>query len=506
MKKIFFIIFTFFLYTFITAQVVVFPFKVGPGEKKAHQWLGRAISFYLTTSLQINSVKAMPDDKVKSILSLNNIDFPYNITKASKIKLAKDFDANIIIGGEILSSNVDSQSLVEVNSYIIDLKKHTQRYLPLIKGDVKDLFKIQDELLNYILKYFNKNKMDVSYPELNLSNKGYEMLIKGFLLNNASDKIKLFEKAYRLNLFSDFLNFELCKCYLYEGEFNKLEIFLGKISNKFFFKYERSFLIALLYYNKGDLRGAKNEFKQLLKENRFDAEVNNNLGVLYLKEKKCELAEKYFIDSLNMRKDSIVYLNYIKLLLITKYKERAYEVLNSALFYFPDEKKLIDLFSYFLSKNDKEDLLFSVFKSYIPDIYMGDNEPDIQLNLKSIFDFEFKKRIDYSLEVSKMKNLYNSGNIKETFEELQDLLEVNPFVSEFHYLISKIYSHRKQLSKAEMYALSALFLKKSEKNFLELIKIYKSKGDKGNLIQIVSEALELFPENKKIKKFIKFCK
>ena len=244
----------------------------------------------------------------------------------------------------------------------------------------------------------------------------------------------------------------------------------------------------------------------MLKENQFDAEANNNLGVLYLKEKKCELAEKHFIHSLNVRKDSIVYLNYIKLLLITKYKERASEVLDSALFYFPNEKKLIDLFSYFLSKNDKEDLLFSVFKSYIPDIYMGDDEPDIQLSLKSIFDFEFKKRIDYSLEVSKIKNLYNSGNIKETFEKLQDLLEVNPFVSEFHYLMSKIYSHMEQLSKAEMYALSALFLKKSEKNFLELIKIYKSKGDKGNLIQIVSEALELFPESKKIKKFMKFCK
>jgi tetratricopeptide (TPR) repeat protein len=137
---------------------------------------------------------------------------------------------------------------------------------------------------------------------------------------------------------------------------------------------------------------------------------------------------------------------------------------------------------------------------------MDDNEPDIPLNLKSIFDFEFKSNINYSLEVSNIRNMCNSGNIKETFERLQDLLEVNPFVPEFHSLMSKIYFLRKQLYKAEMYALSALFLKKSEKNFLALMKIYKFKRDKKNLIQVISKALELFPEIEKIKKFTKYCK
>jgi len=506
MKKIFFIIFIFFLYSFISAKIIVFPFKANSPEKKTHQWLGKAISFYLTTSLQLNSFETLSDNKVKSILDLKNVNFPYNITKASKIKLAMDFGANIIVGGEIISSNVDNQSFLEVNSYIIDLKKYTQRYLPLIKGHVKDLFKIQKELLNYVLKYFNKNENEVFYPELNLNNHGYEIFIKSYLLDDVSHKIKLLEKAYKLNLYSDFLNFELSKCYLNQGELGKSEIFLGKISNKFVFKYEKIFLIALLYYYKKDLKGANVEFKKLLKENQFDFEVNNNLGVLCFKEKKYESAEKHFIYSLNLSKDSIVYLNYIKLLLITKYKERASEVLNSALFYFPVEKKLIDLFSYFLSKNDKKDLLFNVFGNYIPDIYMDDNEPDIPLNLKSIFDFEFESNINYSLEVSNIRNLYNSGNIEETFEKLQDLLEVNPFVPEFHSLMSRIYFLRKQLYKAEMYALSALFLKKSEKNFLELIKIYKSKRDKVNLIQVISKALELFPESEKIKKFTKFCK
>ena len=91
--------------------VLVLPFKVTPIQEKAHHWLGRAVSFYLTSGLQHNALPVLPDQHTASILEMNHIMFPYNITKASVIRLARENQLDRVIWGKIIWAAIQAMSL-----------------------------------------------------------------------------------------------------------------------------------------------------------------------------------------------------------------------------------------------------------------------------------------------------------------------------------------------------------------------------------------------------------
>jgi hypothetical protein len=202
--------------------VLVLPFKVTPIQEKAHQWLGRAVSFYLTSGLQHNAVPVLPDQHAASILEMNHIMFPYNITKASVIRLARENQLDRVIWGEILlggdTSNVTEKSLIQLRSIIIDPEDFSQKYLPLIEGNINDLYKIKSELLTAIVKTLNPGEYEVKsirYPQFNLNHRGYEIFVKSLLIKEPSKRIQLLEKARKASKEknSHILNFELAKLY-----------------------------------------------------------------------------------------------------------------------------------------------------------------------------------------------------------------------------------------------------------------------------------------------------
>jgi len=202
--------------------VLVLPFKVTSTQEKAHQWLGRAVSFYLTSGLRHNALPVLPDQHAASILEMNHIMFPYNITKASVIRLARENQLDRVIWGEIIlggdTGNVTDKSPIQLRSFIIDPDNFSQQYLPLIKGNINDLYKIKNELLTSILRTLNPGEQEVNsihYPRFNLNYRGYELFVKSLLIKDPSKRIQLLEKARIDNKEknSDILNFELVKLY-----------------------------------------------------------------------------------------------------------------------------------------------------------------------------------------------------------------------------------------------------------------------------------------------------
>ncbi len=202
--------------------VLVLPFKVIPVQEKAHHWLGRAVSFYLTSGLQQNAVPVLPDQHAASILEMNHIKFPYNITKASVIRLARENQLDRVIWGEIIlggdTSNVTEKSLIQLRSFIIDPEDFSQKYLPLIEGNINDLYKIKSELLTAIVKTLNAGEQEVNsirYPQFNLNHRGYEIFVKSLLIKEPIKRIQLLVKARKASKEknSDILNFELAKLY-----------------------------------------------------------------------------------------------------------------------------------------------------------------------------------------------------------------------------------------------------------------------------------------------------
>jgi hypothetical protein len=202
--------------------VLVLPFKVSPLQEKAHQWLGRAVSYYITSGLERNALPVLSDQHAVSILEMNHIMLPYNITKASVIRLARENQLGRIVWGEIIlgdeTNNVTGKSPIRLRSFIIDTDDLSQQYLPQITGNINDLFKIENELLTSIVKKLNPGEQEVKsiyYPRFYLNYRGYELFVKSLLIKDPLKRIQLLEKARIDNKEknSSILNLELAKLY-----------------------------------------------------------------------------------------------------------------------------------------------------------------------------------------------------------------------------------------------------------------------------------------------------
>lgn len=209
--------------------ILVLPFKVTSQQDKAHQWLGRAVSYYITSGLEHNASPVLSDSEALSILEKNHIMFPYNITKATVIRLARENQLGWIVWGEIILDDdinyVTGKLPIQLRSFIIEPDDFSQQYLPLITGHINDLFKLENELLASIIKKLNPGEQEVNsihYPQLNLNYRGYELFVKSLLIKDLSKRIQLLERARIGNKEknSPVLNCELAKLYfeiIYSG-------------------------------------------------------------------------------------------------------------------------------------------------------------------------------------------------------------------------------------------------------------------------------------------------
>lgn len=474
------------------SQTMVMPFKVTPPENTTYQWLGRAVSFFLSIGLQLNSVKIFSETKLYSILHENNIDFPYHISKASGIKLGLENNIKFLVWGEIITSS----DQIELKPYVIDLKNFTQKYLPLLKFDIKNFFVLQQELLKDVLKFFGKINESVIYPQLNLDYHSYENLVKSFLVKETAEKISMLEKTYQSRQNSDFLNFELANAYLSIMNYKRAHFFLEKVSNSPPFIHKKNFLNALILYNHGYPNIAIETFIKLRKEDIYSIEIDNNLGAIYLKQKYYPVAEQYFLSALNKKKDPRIYLNYLKLLIDSGKIEKAINTIHIALSFFPSNEKIRELFYYYMGRDINKNVLTEVFKKYLPDLQIIEVQPEISIQLMNPLGLPIDNSNHFQNELNIIMEHYYAGNFKKTLANGEELLEINPFIPELHHLISSIFLKQEQMFNAEKYAISSNYLKKSKDNYLILIEIYKKLKNKKRRAEMKAEMSRLFPENK----------
>jgi Tfp pilus assembly protein PilF len=439
----------------------------------------------------MNSVKIIPESKLFFILHENNIHFPYHITKASGIKLGLENDVEFIIWGNIITSTKQ----VELKSYIINLKDYSQKYLPLLKFEVRNFYILQNELLKEILKFYKQQNVPIHYPQLNLDYFNYELLVKSFLVKDPTKKISFLKKAYMNKQNSDFLNFELAKAYMSAKNHQRANYFLEKVSDNALFRHNKNFLKALILFNHGYSNLAIEKFINLQKENRFSFEIENNLGAIYLKQKYHATAEKFFLSALEKKKDPRIYLNYLKSLMESGKILQAIETINIALAYFPSSEKLKTLFFYYVYKNINKKVITNVFKKYIADLSPVETIPEIPIRMINPLDSALNNSNHFQSEVDKIRQHYYSGDLNKTLENGEDILVINPFVPEVHHLMSTIYLKQRQLFKAEMYALSSNYLKRTKDNYLILIEIHKLLNNHKKVNELRSEISRLFPDS-----------
>jgi len=480
----------------LAAKTLVLPLAVDTQNHASFQWLGKAVSFYLIAGLSQNSFTVCAEEEVQVILNRNLIRFPFAITKATAMVLARESQADRLLWGKILYSDKKS-SQMQVQLFLIDIKGQTQINLPLAKGNFNDIYRIQAEALNAVVKAVGGGTQGTVSPQLNLSLPDYEKFIKSLLLGDSDKKLELLLPLSGKNSRSDFFNFELAKIFLEKQDLGKCAAHLNLMADTPHFKDRKHFLLAMVNFLSGDAELALTRFIKLQQRNAYTVATHNNLGVIYLGKGDLPKAEKCLRYALYLKKDPEIYFNLLLLLQATDKKEQALQELPRALQLFPDDEKLLELFSFFLAAAENRDTLSQAFRDYVqftlPEekILPGGHLLMNPFQVGLISETAVPGNIFYI----EARNLFLEGDFEGAMQKVEEAMEGNPFQPENHHLLALLSMQKKQYIQAEMYAQSALFLEETVDNYLLQIKVYQAGKEKEKFRKVLALALQKFPQN-----------
>lgn len=479
-------------------RTLVLPFQVDTQNHASYQWLGKAVSFYLISGLSLNSLEVLSEEETRFILKQNQLLFPYGVTKATAITLARQSHATRLLWGKILNNAGDPAGSVTIKMFLIDVAGQIQKYLPLIKGDYKDIYLIQNELLRHAAKALGKNEPALEYPALGLPPSDYEKFIKSLLFSDNDKKLEWLFPLEQRNERSDFANWEIARILFDKGDSAKTDLYLKKISDNRLFSDRKNFLLSLNDFRNGLPDLALERFTILRNQNVFAAETNNNLGVLYLLKKSFADAEPCFERALRLKKDAEIIFNYIHLLILTGKDRRADEELPAALLQFPDDRHLLNLLFLAISTHPDKELLFQVFRTHTPISLLREEDLKVEPVMKNPFAIESPGNppADTRGFFAEARSLFLEDEIDGALEKIEQAMENNPFMAESHQLLSMIFLKKKELAKAEAYGVSSLFLKENPEAYQLLLKVHRASNDPEKIKETLRRARERFPEVK----------
>ncbi len=480
----------------LAGKTLVLPLAVDTQNLASFQWLGKALSFYLIAGLSQNSLPVCEEEEVQLILNRNLIRFPFDITKATAMVLAASCGADRLLWGKILYSDKKSLQL-QVQLFLIDIKARTQVHLSLAKGNLDDIYRIQAEALKTVVKSVSGGTGEAVLPQLNLSLPEYEKFIKSLLLGDPDKKLELLLPAAGSESHSDYVNFELAKIFLEKHDLGKCEAHLNLLADTQPFKDKKDFLLALVNFFNGDADTALSRFIKLQQQNVYPVQTHNNLGVIYLGKGDFPLAEKCLRYALYVKQDPEIYFNLILLLQAMDRKELARQELPRALQRFPDDERLLKLFSFFLAAAENRDVLGQAFRNYIPFSAAEENAPSFEPLFMNPFQAAplSEAAVPGNLFYIEARNLFLEGDFDGAMQKVEAAMEGNPFQPENHHLLALLFMQKNLYAQAEVYAQSALFLEENLDNTLLLLKIYQAEKQKDKFREALARALRKFPQN-----------
>lgn len=480
----------------LTAQIMVLPLKVDTQNHTSYQWLGKAFAYYLLSGLILNGMPVIDHEESQHALNRNLIRFPFDITKATAMVLARENQADRLLWGEILYMG-KSSTQIAIKIFLIDVKGQAQKHLPMLKGNLRNIYQIQEELLKETIKVLAPEKTVIRFPELNLALPDYEKFIKSLLVADGAKKLDLLLSVKEADMPSDFLNFELAKIRLDKNDLAGSESCLLRIKADSLYKDKKEFLSALINFAYGYIDLALNQFIRLQRQNIYAVATNNNLGALYLQKGDYPTAEKCLRYALYLKKDPEIFSNMVILLHSMGQDSRAVEELNRALQLFPHDERLLRQFAIFLAGSENRKLLAQAFRNLLPPPTPDAESLSLQPLLKNPFQMRPLPGIagDSNAFHIEARNLFLENDFNGALQKAEEAMEVNPFMNENHHLLAMLYLQKKNYPQAEIYVQSALFLKENPDNFLLKIKIYQAWKDKEKLRKTLALALSKFPRN-----------
>ncbi len=482
----------------LSAKTLVLPLAVDTQNHPSHQWLGKAVSFYLITGLEQNALPVCEESEVQALLNRHLVRFPFAITKATALVLARKIEAEQLIWGKVLHSDKKSAPL-QVQLFLFDVREPRQEPLPLVKGSFLEMFKLQEELLRHLVRAVAPVKREIVMPQLKMALPEYERFIKSLLLGDSGKKLELLLAAPGATSRSDFVHLELARAFLEKRDPAASRVHLQRVADSPFFRDRKEFLLALADHQAGDGNAALNRFIRLQQRNAFAAPTHNNLGALYLARGDFDLAEKCLRYAAYLRRDPGILTNLVLLLRAMGRNGAARQELAEALRRFPEDEKLLRLFAAELAAADNGGELARAFGDYAALPLPGEDAPAVAAQFLGPFAApaapDAAEDPAANLPYIEARNLFLENDFAGAAQKAEEAMEGNPFQAENHHLLALLALQKREVAQADLFAQSALFLAETLDNYLLQLKVHQAEKDRGKLRATLARALQKFPRS-----------
>ena len=313
--------------------------------------MSKIINIYIVYTNELeNRIKNLNNviEIFKKLCNKNNVDVIINIIKEPSAKTIDDninsfnerVDYNKFEGDNEYNQYIENLNTFQISNY----EKHRELYKIIKDKDENSLYMIIEddvlisnsyinnieELINY-LKDGNNDIWDILFLSLNTINSSEEIIDFRKVYNKLITKCcyfikpKICEKLYNetntfkltmKNTLSKYINDnEDLKAYFFNKitfiEGSKLGIFPSTINNVNYLYFNNEYIELIKIYNKDslnkeDISKSIELFKQV--ENINSSDLNNILGMIYLKNKNYKEAKQCFISALELHKKNFGYL------------------------------------------------------------------------------------------------------------------------------------------------------------------------------------------------------
>lgn len=478
------------------AGTLVLPLVVDTRDHASHQWLGKAVSFFLGAGLEHNGLAVSPEEEVQALLNRNLVRFPFDITKATAMALAAESGADTLIWGRVLSGEKRSAPL-QVQLFLIDMAAARQQPLPPIKGSFAELFRLQEELLRLVVRAVAPGRQEAVMPQLGMTLPDYERFVKSLLLADAGKRLELLQTAAGKAGSSDFLQYALARASLDNGDAAACRSRLERVTDAPFFRDRKEFLAALAEHRAGDDDAALNRFIRLQQRNAFPVATHCNLGALYLLRGEFPLAEKCLRYALYLRRDPGILANLVLLLRGMGRGIAAQQELVEALRRFPEDDRLRRLFAGSLAAAENREALGQAFRDLVDLPLPGESSPavDPQFMDSAAGGSAGPDEEPANLAYIEARNLFLENDLEAAAQKAEEAMEANPFRAENRHMLALLALQRKEIAEADLFAQSALFLAETLDNFLLQLKVHQAAHDREKFRSTLERALKRFPQS-----------
>lgn len=482
-------------------RTVVFPFKVNSSENKAHQWLGRGISLYLSYGLKVNHIDTFSDNEGRGLLKGLNIKFPYNVSKASIIRAAKLLRAERLVWGEITTLPGQGEEVLSIRTFLIDLRNLNQKYLPVIKDKTTNLFLIKKSILKDLVIYLAGTEKTPEIPELKFDLRNYEIFIKGLLIDDYDKKIEFLEKVRsELSKDPEMLLFELARVYFLKNDYTSAKKILGEIDTNSSFRGEKHFLSGVINYLTNNIDEALSDFSNVLDYGDCRHEALNNAALIYALNNEYTEAMDAIKRSVRLGMMAESFFNAVNISTLLKESETAWNFLMEGLLLYPSDEDLITLFFEIIEQSRYSNLIKPAFLKFLPGFPPEQETRKIFFKLINPFVLS-ELKYDMEFPNNNGEFIFIKGGEDESIDEIEKKLISNPFLPENHSKLASIFFKEGKLEQALNHGHAALYLLRNPDNFLTILKIIRKQGKRDELKDMLIEALKYFPDNGKLKNF-----